>query len=107
MTSVVAANVLGLTVRQLVFGGNSLPNLSTTQINRPLLVKDVAPPPPLLADGTSCVCRLQWALGQPDRAFGGEDCGDLRTMSKFIGLNDYNCNTRQQWICEKPKRLPR
>lgn len=48
-----------------------------------------------------CACRLQWARGQPDGAFGGEDCGDLRTMSKFIGLNDFNCSARTQWICEK------
>ncbi|XP_070767851.1 CD209 antigen-like protein C [Enoplosus armatus] len=45
--------------------------------------------------------RLQWALGQPDGAFGGEDCGDLRTMIGFIGLNDFNCSARNQWICEK------
>ncbi|XP_040000794.1 CD209 antigen-like protein E [Xiphias gladius] len=44
---------------------------------------------------------LQWANGQPDGAFGGEDCGELRTMINFIGLNDYNCSTRNQWICEK------
>ncbi|XP_041790155.1 CD209 antigen-like protein E isoform X2 [Chelmon rostratus] len=44
---------------------------------------------------------LQWALGQPDSAFGGEDCGDLRTMIDFIGLNDFNCSARNQWICEK------
>ncbi|XP_061686371.1 CD209 antigen-like protein E [Syngnathoides biaculeatus] len=45
--------------------------------------------------------RLQWAPGQPDGAFGGEDCGDLRTMMNFIGLNDSNCSRRSQWICEK------
>ncbi|XP_076583761.1 CD209 antigen-like protein C [Chaetodon auriga] len=45
--------------------------------------------------------RLQWAFGQPDGAFGGEDCGDLRTMLNFIGLNDFNCSARSQWICEK------
>ncbi|XP_034544168.1 CD209 antigen-like protein C [Notolabrus celidotus] len=45
--------------------------------------------------------KLQWALGQPDGAFGGEDCGDLRTMIDFIGLNDFNCSARSQWICEK------
>ncbi|XP_042341908.1 asialoglycoprotein receptor 2-like [Plectropomus leopardus] len=44
---------------------------------------------------------LQWALGQPDDAYGGEDCGDLRTMIDFLGLNDYNCSARNQWICEK------
>ncbi|XP_070828639.1 CD209 antigen-like protein E [Chaetodon trifascialis] len=44
---------------------------------------------------------LQWAFGQPDGAFGGEDCGDLRTMLNFIGLNDFNCSARNQWICEK------
>nr|XP_046255728.1 asialoglycoprotein receptor 2-like [Scatophagus argus] len=44
---------------------------------------------------------LQWALGQPDGAFGGEDCGDLRTMTNFTGLNDFNCNARNQWICEQ------
>ncbi|KAM3623300.1 uncharacterized protein V6R79_009757 [Siganus canaliculatus] len=44
---------------------------------------------------------LQWALGQPDGAYGGEDCGDLHTMINFIGLNDYNCSARIQWICEK------
>ncbi|XP_018538284.1 C-type lectin domain family 17, member A [Lates calcarifer] len=44
---------------------------------------------------------LQWAPGQPDGAFGGEDCSDLRTMNDFIGLNDLNCSTRIQWICEK------
>lgn len=47
-TSVVAANVLALTVRQPVFGGNSLPDVSTTQINCTLVVKDVAAPLPLL-----------------------------------------------------------
>ncbi|XP_070710707.1 CD209 antigen-like protein C [Pempheris klunzingeri] len=45
--------------------------------------------------------RLQWARGQPDGAFGGEDCGDLRTMIDFIGLNDFMCSARNQWICEK------
>ncbi|CAJ1053402.1 CD209 antigen-like protein C [Xyrichtys novacula] len=45
--------------------------------------------------------RLLWAQGQPDGAFGGEDCGDLRTMISFLGLNDYNCSSRTQWICEK------
>uniref|UniRef100_A0A3B4TQA1 C-type lectin domain-containing protein n=1 Tax=Seriola dumerili TaxID=41447 RepID=A0A3B4TQA1_SERDU len=37
----------------------------------------------------------------PDGAFGGEDCGDLHTMINFIGLNDFKCSTRNQWICEK------
>uniref|UniRef100_UPI0037E952C7 CD209 antigen-like protein C n=1 Tax=Semicossyphus pulcher TaxID=241346 RepID=UPI0037E952C7 len=46
--------------------------------------------------------RLRWALGQPDDAYGGEDCGDIHTMIDFIGLNDYNCSTRNQWICEMP-----
>ncbi|KAG7235854.1 hypothetical protein INR49_002051 [Caranx melampygus] len=41
---------------------------------------------------------LQWAPGQPDNAFGGEDCGELRTMSDFMGLNDFNCSERLQWI---------
>ncbi|KAM7393510.1 hypothetical protein PAMP_020374 [Pampus punctatissimus] len=45
--------------------------------------------------------RLQWARGQPDEAYAGEDCGDLRTMINFIGLNDFNCTARAQWICEK------
>ncbi|KAM7418318.1 hypothetical protein PAMA_015775 [Pampus argenteus] len=45
--------------------------------------------------------RLQWARGQPDGANGGEDCGELRTMRGFIGLNDLNCTARIQWICEK------
>ncbi|XP_061534800.1 CD209 antigen-like protein E [Phycodurus eques] len=45
--------------------------------------------------------RLRWAPGQPDGAFGGEYCGDLRTMMNFIGLNDSNCSVRSQWICEK------
>ncbi|XP_061844364.1 CD209 antigen-like protein C isoform X2 [Nerophis lumbriciformis] len=45
--------------------------------------------------------KLEWSPGQPDEAFGGEDCGDLRTMIDFIGLNDFNCNARSQWICEK------
>ncbi|XP_071360903.1 CD209 antigen-like protein E [Trachinotus anak] len=44
---------------------------------------------------------LLWARGQPDGAFGGEDCGELRTMINFIGLNDFNCSARIQWICEK------
>ncbi|XP_067440571.1 CD209 antigen-like protein E [Thunnus thynnus] len=44
---------------------------------------------------------LQWAPGQPDGAYGGEDCGDLRTMMDFIGLNDFNCTARARWICEK------
>ncbi|KAE8301157.1 C-type lectin domain family 4 member M CD209 antigen-like protein 1 [Larimichthys crocea] len=44
---------------------------------------------------------LQWANGQPDGAYGGEDCADLRTMKNFIGLNDFNCSSRNQWICEK------
>ncbi|XP_049428017.1 CD209 antigen-like protein E isoform X2 [Epinephelus fuscoguttatus] len=43
---------------------------------------------------------LNWAPGQPDGAFGGEDCGDIRTMTDFIGLNDFNCSARSQWICE-------
>ncbi|XP_033481264.2 asialoglycoprotein receptor 2-like isoform X1 [Epinephelus lanceolatus] len=43
---------------------------------------------------------LNWAPGQPDDAFGGEDCGDIRTMTDFIGLNDFNCSARSQWICE-------
>lgn len=46
--------------------------------------------------------QLQWAPGQPDDAFGGEDCGDLRTMKDFIGLNDSSCSNVEQWICEKP-----
>ncbi|XP_077426331.1 CD209 antigen-like protein C [Vanacampus margaritifer] len=45
--------------------------------------------------------RLEWAPGQPDGAFGGEDCGDIHTMMNFIGLNDSNCSLRSQWICEK------
>ncbi|XP_051939780.1 CD209 antigen-like protein E isoform X2 [Hippocampus zosterae] len=48
--------------------------------------------------------RLEWAPGQPDGAFGGEDCGDIRTMMNFIGLNDSNCSLRSQWICEKTLR---
>ncbi|XP_056227452.1 CD209 antigen-like protein E [Seriola aureovittata] len=44
---------------------------------------------------------LLWAPGQPDGSSGGEDCGDLRTMINFIGLNDLKCSTRNQWICEK------
>ncbi|XP_019735282.1 CD209 antigen-like protein E [Hippocampus comes] len=48
--------------------------------------------------------RLEWAPGQPDGAFGGEDCGDIRTMMNFIGLNDSNCSVRSQWICEKTLR---
>ncbi|KAK9540256.1 hypothetical protein VZT92_002720 [Zoarces viviparus] len=44
---------------------------------------------------------LDWAHGQPDDAFGGEDCGDLRTMIDFIGLNDSKCSARLQWICEQ------
>ncbi|XP_029366771.1 CD209 antigen-like protein E [Echeneis naucrates] len=44
---------------------------------------------------------LLWAPGQPDGAFGGEDCGDLRSMIEFIGLNDFNCSARNQWICER------
>ncbi|KAM9313644.1 C-type lectin domain family 4 member E-like isoform 2-T2 [Pholidichthys leucotaenia] len=44
---------------------------------------------------------LLWALGQPDDSLGGEDCGDLRTMSDFLGLNDFNCIARMQWICER------
>ncbi|XP_036964200.1 CD209 antigen-like protein C isoform X2 [Acanthopagrus latus] len=49
--------------------------------------------------------RLQWAKGQPDGAFGGEDCGDLRAMINFTGLNDYNCLARSRWICEKKSRV--
>ncbi|XP_056891300.1 CD209 antigen-like protein C isoform X13 [Takifugu flavidus] len=45
--------------------------------------------------------RELWARGQPDGAFGGEDCGELRAMCQFNGLNDYNCSSRIQWICEK------
>ncbi|XP_063739013.1 CD209 antigen-like protein E isoform X2 [Eleginops maclovinus] len=45
--------------------------------------------------------RLLWAPGQPDNSLGGEDCGDLRTMSQFLGLNDSICSAREQWICEK------
>ncbi|XP_035516648.1 CD209 antigen-like protein E [Morone saxatilis] len=45
--------------------------------------------------------ELRWALGQPDGAYGGEDCGDIRTMINFIGLNDFNCSVRNRWICEK------
>lgn len=45
--------------------------------------------------------REPWARGQPDGAFGGEDCGELRAMFQFNGLNDYNCSNRIQWICEK------
>ncbi|XP_030285845.1 CD209 antigen-like protein E isoform X2 [Sparus aurata] len=45
--------------------------------------------------------RLQWAKGQPDGAYGGEDCGDLRSVTNFTGLNDYNCLARSSWICEK------
>ncbi|XP_061888602.1 CD209 antigen-like protein E [Entelurus aequoreus] len=45
--------------------------------------------------------KLEWSPGQPDGAFGGEDCGDLRTMINFLGLNDFNCSARSQWICEK------
>ncbi|XP_054461262.1 CD209 antigen-like protein E [Anoplopoma fimbria] len=48
--------------------------------------------------------RLNWARGQPDDSLGGEDCGDLRTMIDFIGLNDYNCSARAQWICEQTLR---
>ncbi|XP_037617782.1 galactose-specific lectin nattectin-like [Sebastes umbrosus] len=44
---------------------------------------------------------LIWAPGQPDDAFDGEDCGDLRTMIDFIGLNDVSCSVRIRWICEK------
>ncbi|KAK5900114.1 hypothetical protein CesoFtcFv8_009520 [Champsocephalus esox] len=44
---------------------------------------------------------LLWAPGQPDDSLGGEDCGDLRTMPQFLGLNDVNCIVRLQWICEK------
>ncbi|XP_054636292.1 CD209 antigen-like protein E isoform X2 [Dunckerocampus dactyliophorus] len=53
-------------------------------------------------DGTPVKDKLEWALGQPDGAFGGEDCGELRTMTNFLGLNDFSCITRSQWICEKP-----
>ncbi|XP_071368303.1 CD209 antigen-like protein A isoform X1 [Centroberyx affinis] len=53
-------------------------------------------------DGTPVISdRLQWAPGQPDDAFGGEDCGDIRVMLDFIGLNDYNCSAKNSWICEK------
>lgn len=45
--------------------------------------------------------KLQWAPGQPDNAFGGEDCGDLRAMNNFTGLNDLKCANMLQWICEK------
>ncbi|XP_020493422.2 CD209 antigen-like protein E isoform X1 [Labrus bergylta] len=56
----------------------------------------------LWVDGTEVdKDRLQWASGQPDGAFGGEDCGDLHTMITFIGLNDFSCSARSQWICEK------
>ncbi|CAL8333038.1 unnamed protein product [Merluccius merluccius] len=41
-----------------------------------------------------------WAPGQPDDA-GGEDCGEIRAQDNFSGFNDYNCNTRLNWICEK------
>ncbi|KAK1885953.1 CD209 antigen-like protein E [Dissostichus eleginoides] len=44
---------------------------------------------------------LLWAPGQPDDSLVGEDCGDLRTMTEFLGLNDFKCIARQQWICEK------
>ncbi|XP_022078082.1 asialoglycoprotein receptor 2-like isoform X1 [Acanthochromis polyacanthus] len=47
---------------------------------------------------------LLWALGQPDNAFGGEDCGDLWATETFMGLNDFNCSARAQWICEKTLR---
>lgn len=50
---------------------------------------------------STCVRRLQWAPGQPDNAFGGEDCGDLRAMNNFTGLNDLKCANMLQWICEK------
>lgn len=55
----------------------------------------------------SFCCRVQWARGQPDGAFGGEDCGELRVMCDFKfnihfnGLNDFKCSTRIKWICEK------
>uniref|UniRef100_UPI003AAA7813 uncharacterized protein isoform X1 n=1 Tax=Centroberyx gerrardi TaxID=166262 RepID=UPI003AAA7813 len=53
-------------------------------------------------DGTPVISdRLQWAPGQPDDTFGGEDCGDIRVMPNFIGLNDYNCSAITSWICEK------
>ncbi|XP_034044136.1 CD209 antigen-like protein E [Thalassophryne amazonica] len=44
---------------------------------------------------------LLWAAGQPDNAFGGEDCGEIRSMSNFIGLNDLSCRDKINWICEK------
>ncbi|XP_029950196.1 C-type lectin domain family 4 member M-like isoform X2 [Salarias fasciatus] len=56
----------------------------------------------LWVDGTPVDrARLLWAPGQPDQAFEGEDCGDLRVMPSFTGLNDYDCDARSQWICEK------
>ncbi|XP_065810816.1 C-type lectin domain family 10 member A-like isoform X1 [Labrus bergylta] len=56
----------------------------------------------LWVDGTEVdKDRLQWASGQPDDASRGEDCGDLHTRITFIGLNDFNCSARSQWICEK------
>ncbi|XP_053711270.1 CD209 antigen-like protein E [Synchiropus splendidus] len=56
----------------------------------------------LWVDGTPVEdSRVRWAQGQPDGAYGGEDCGELHFMNNFINLNDYNCNTRLQWICEK------
>ncbi|XP_029706862.1 C-type lectin domain family 10 member A-like [Takifugu rubripes] len=45
--------------------------------------------------------RELWFPGQPDDAFGGEDCGELLAQTQFIGLNDINCSHRIHWICEK------
>ncbi|XP_028315752.1 C-type lectin domain family 4 member M-like isoform X2 [Gouania willdenowi] len=57
----------------------------------------------LWVDGTAVSYDgLLWAPGQPDDSLGGEDCGELRKMTGFNGLNDYGCNTMNVWICEKP-----
>ncbi|KAF7652325.1 hypothetical protein LDENG_00098130 [Lucifuga dentata] len=53
-------------------------------------------------DGTTVsLDSEEWATGQPDNAFGGEDCGEIRTMNNFLGWNDLNCRATIPWICEK------
>ncbi|XP_066270910.1 uncharacterized protein [Branchiostoma lanceolatum] len=51
-------------------------------------------------DGTALGEYSSWGEGEPNNAYGGEDCAHYRTLSDKTGWNDSPCSRPKSFICQ-------